>query len=373
MVKFINIPYEEFLKKLGKRKIIQFGASSAWHYYLQAFPDISRNVLNCTAFIIDNDLSKHGKKFEIDKKVFCIENVEKIREEKDYVILITVSIAYQVEVCKQLLSLNLPNHIECYSLPLMTYNFHKSDNTCVDLYFDKHTDVVNRPIIHSFWFSGEEKPKLYQRCVDSWRRFCPGFEIVEWNTENYDVTKNQYMYEAFENRKWAFVSDYARLDILYRYGGIYMDMDVELLAPIDQLLQADSFFCRQEDGFLELGSGFGVLPGDPLIQEMLSTYKDRKLILENGQMDKTPQPEWLSGILKKHGIEKCHDSQIIDGRLILSNDYISSVTGEDSLRTAKLGVHWHNGGWLEEKERRLIKDSLALREELVSRFFVDKI
>lgn len=372
-MKFINSPYEEFLKNIGKRKIIQFGASSAWHYYLQAFPDISKMVLDRTAFIVDNDPSKQGKKFEICEKTFCVENVEKVRKEKNYVILITVSIAYQKSVCEQLLSLNLPDYIECYSLPLMTYSFQKPDNTCVDLYFDQHTEVVNQPILHSFWFSEEEKPELYQRCLDSWRRFCLGFEIKEWNTKNYDVTKNPYMYEAFINRKWAFVSDYARLDILYQYGGIYMDMDVELFAPIDYLLKADSFFCRQEDGFLELGSGFGVLPGDSLVQEMLATYENRKLILENGQMDKTPQPEWLSGVLRKHGIDKCHDSQIVDGRLILSNDYISSVTGEVSFQTARLGVHWHNGGWLEEQERRLIKDSLAAKEELVTGIFVDKI
>lgn len=372
-MKFINIPYEDFLKKIGTRKIIQFGASSAWHYYLQAFHDISSDVLDHTLFIVDNDPSKQGGIFKIHGKDFLVEDVEKIKEEKDYVILITVSIAYQKEVCEQLLSLNLPEKIECYSLPLMTYNFDETDNACVELYFDKHRDVVNKPVIHSFWFSGEEKPELYKRCIDSWYRFCPKFEIIEWNTENYDVTKNRYMYEAFEHRKWAFVSDYARLDILYQYGGIYMDMDVELLAPIDHLLKADSFFCRQEDGFLELGSGFGVLPGDSLIQEMLTTYKNRRFILENGQMDKTPQPEWLNGILKKYGIDKCYDSQIVGGRLILSNDYISSVTGGDSLRTAKLGVHWHNGGWLDEEERKLIKDSLALKEELVTRFFVDKI
>lgn len=372
-MQFINVSYKEFLKRRGNRKIIQFGASSAWHYYLKTFPDISSDVLEHILFIVDNDSSKQGQIFEIDQRYFPIEKVEKIREEENYIVLITVSPAYQKDICKQLQELGLPETTECYSLPLMTQNFRRTDNSCVERYFNEHTTTVNKPQIHSFWFSGEEKPELYQRCLDSWHRFCPEFEIKEWNTENYDVKKNQYMYEAFLNRKWAFVSDYARLDILYQYGGIYMDMDVELLAPIDHLLKADSFFCRQEDGFLELGSGFGALPGDSLIQEMLDTYKNRKFILKNGQIDKTPQPEWLSSILRKHGIEKCHDSQIIDNRLILSNDYISSVTGEDSIRTAKLGVHWHNGGWLEEKERKLIKKSLVAREELVTKIFVDKI
>lgn len=368
-MQFINVSYEEFLRKKKNKKIIQFGASSAWHYYLKVFHNISSEILDNTLFIVDNDPSKQGKPFVIDKKSFLIENVERLKGEKDYVILITVSMAYQKAVCEQLAGLELPENMECYSLPLMTYNFQQTDNTCVDEYFNTHTNTVHKPTIHSFWFSGEEKPELYKRCVDSWHRFCPAFEIIEWNTNNYDVTKNIYMREAFEHRKWAFVSDYARLDILYQYGGIYMDMDVELLAPIDQLLKADSFFCRQEDGFLELGSGFGVLPGDPLIREMLDTYENRRLILENGQMDKTPQPEWLSKVLENHGIHKNHNSQVIENRLILSNDYISSAAGADTFQNARLGVHWHHGGWLDEKERKLIKDSFEAKEELLTVFF----
>lgn len=370
---FINVPYEEFVERGKRKKIIQFGASSAWHYYLKTFPDIISEVLDHTLFIVDNDLSKQGEIFKIAHRYFPVRKVDDLKDEDDYVLLITVSLAYQKSVCEQLLNLGLPECTECYSLPLMTYNFNETDNTCVDTYFNEHISRINAPVLHSFWFSGEEKPELYKRCLDSWHRFCPDFEIIEWNAENYDVSKNAYMREAFEHKKWAFVSDYARLDVLYQYGGIYMDMDVELLAPMDYLLNAGSFFCRQEDGFLELGSGFGALAGDSLLKEMLETYRDRRFILENGQMDKTPQPEWLSGILKKHGIVKCHDSQIIEGRLILSNDYISSFTGEDSLQKARLGVHWHNGGWLDDRERRLIKDSFAVKDELIKTYFINKM
>lgn len=368
-MRFINIPYEDFLKKRGNRKIIQFGASSAWRYYLNTFPDITSEILDNTIFIVDNDRSKQEQKFMISHRSFPVERVEKLKEVTDCVILITVSLAYQINICRQLVALGLPEDTECYSLPLMTYSFRERNNTCVDEYFALHTSRVNRAVLHSFWFSGEEKPELYRRCVDSWRRFCPDFEIIEWNTSNYDVTKNSYMREAFENRKWAFVSDYARLDILYQYGGIYMDMDVELVAPIHCLLQADSFFCRQEDGYLELGSGFGAKAGDSLIGEMLETYRNRKFILEDGRMDKTPQPEWLSEILEQHGIYKGHDSQVLKNCLILSNDYISSFEGEGSFEKARFGVHWHNGGWLDEKDRRLMKDSYVARGELIAGYF----
>lgn len=369
-MKFINIPYKEFANNIKERKIIHFGASSAWHYYLKTFPDISENVLDRTLFIVDNNLSKQGQQYEINGRQFLVRNAEALKETKeDYVILVTVSLAYQKSICEQLSALGLPQDTECYSLPLMTHNFHETDNSCVREYFDSHKKQVIQPIIHSFWFSGEEKPDLYKKCMDSWYQYCPDFQIIEWNEKNYDMTKNQYMREAFEHRKWAFVSDFARLDVLYRYGGIYLDMDVELVAPLTPLLCAESFFCRQEDGFLELGSGFGVQAGDPLIGEMLETYKDRKLILDNGEMDKTPQPEWLSGILNKHGFGRCHDSQVIDDRLILSNDYVTCHAGEGTVQDAKIGIHWHSGGWLDAGEKKLIKDSFQARDELIKKYF----
>lgn len=372
-MKFVNASYEEFLKNRKHRKVIHFGASSAWKHHLRMFPDISSEVLDNTLFAVDNDEKKQGTQIEVDSRCIHIENAGKIREMSDYVILITVALAYQEDICRQLSDMGLPEDVECYSLPLMAYNFRETDNTCVETYFNEHTTAVNEPRIHSFWFSGEKKTELYKRCIDSWHKYCPDFEIFEWNAENYDVTKNQYMFEAFQHGKWAFVSDYARLDVVYHYGGIYMDMDVELLAPITQLLNADSFFCRQDDGYLELGSGFGAKAGNSLIGEMLQTYQNRKYILENGEADMTSQPIWISGVLKKHGIHRSHDSQKIGNGLILSNDYISCNAGRNPMKHPKIGVHWHNGGWLSEKERSLLKASESAKDELVEKYFTGRL
>ena len=100
-------------------------------------------------------------------------------------------------------------------------------------------------VIHYCWFGKNELPEDAKRCIASWKKFCPDYEIIEWNETNYDVRKNKYMSDAYDEKKWAFVSDYARIDIIYNYGGIYLDTDVELLRPLDELLK-DKMFCGWE-------------------------------------------------------------------------------------------------------------------------------
>ena len=95
--------------------------------------------------------------------------------------------------------------------------------------------------IHYCWFGGNPLPELAIRCIESWKKYCPDYEIIRWDESNYDVTKNKYMYQAYENKRWGFVPDYARLDIIYNYGGIYLDTDVELLNSLDDLLDQKCF------------------------------------------------------------------------------------------------------------------------------------
>ena len=90
-------------------------------------------------------------------------------------------------------------------------------------------------VIHYCWFGGNEMSELEKKCIESWKTQCPDYEIIRWDETNYDVTKNLYMQQAYAAKKWAFVSDYARLDILYQHGGIYLDTDVELLQSLNTL------------------------------------------------------------------------------------------------------------------------------------------
>ena len=97
-------------------------------------------------------------------------------------------------------------------------------------------------VIHYCWFGGGKKPKLAKKCISSWKTYCPGYKLIEWNESNYDLSSApQFVREAAEAKKWAFVSDYVRLQVVYQYGGIYLDTDVELLRNIDFLLDQTGY------------------------------------------------------------------------------------------------------------------------------------
>lgn len=111
-------------------------------------------------------------------------------------------------------------------------------------------------IIHYCWFGRGKYPAIVQKCLKSWQTHCPDYEIKLWNEDNYDIFKATYMAEAYQAKKWAFVSDFARLDIIYHNGGIYLDTDVELIKSLDSLLTLGCFVAADETG-INTGMGFG--------------------------------------------------------------------------------------------------------------------
>ena len=132
-------------------------------------------------------------------------------------------------------------------------------------------------IIHYCWFGGNEKPEIVKKCMASWKEKCPDFEIKEWNENNFDINMFPYTKEAYENKKWAFVSDVARLWIIYNYGGIYMDTDVEIKGDFGELLSYDSFmFFESVD--IATGLGFGAKKNNKLVKAILDDYNDRHFV-----------------------------------------------------------------------------------------------
>ena len=144
--------------------------------------------------------------------------------------------------------------------------------------------------IHYCWFGKRKKSKLIKKCINSWKKYCPDYKIVEWNEENFDVNRFDYTKESYEEKKWAFVTDYVRLYVIYNEGGVYLDTDVELIKKLDNLLDFDSFFALEEEDYIATGLGFGAVKGNKYVKKMLDDYNDVHFKNENGIYDLTPCP-----------------------------------------------------------------------------------
>ena len=127
-------------------------------------------------------------------------------------------------------------------------------------------------VIHYCWFGGNPKSKLIENCINSWRKKCPDYEIIEWNESNFDINCCDYVKEAYEAKKWAFVSDFARLKIIYDNGGIYLDTDVELISSLEKFLEYDSYFGFEDSEHINTGLGFGAVKHNPILEVMINDY-----------------------------------------------------------------------------------------------------
>lgn len=129
-------------------------------------------------------------------------------------------------------------------------------------------------IIHYCWFGGKEKPDEVKRLIGTWKKHCQGYVIKEWNESNFDINQYVYCWDAYQHKKWAFVSDVARLWALYHEGGIYMDTDVEVLRPLDDLLKHKAFLGFEGTQWIATNI-MGTEPGNELIGRFLDSYKRR--------------------------------------------------------------------------------------------------
>lgn len=154
-------------------------------------------------------------------------------------------------------------------------------------------------IIHYCWFGNNPKPEIIKKCIDSWHKFCPDYQIIEWNESNFDVTISRYVKEAYESKKWAFVSDYVRLFVLYKYGGIYLDTDCEVLKNLDVFLNHDGVIGGyEEDVYISTATMFSEKE-NKWIKTLLDYYNDKQFVLSDGKYDLTTNTTILTVLSMK--------------------------------------------------------------------------
>lgn len=210
--------------------------------------------------------------------------------------------------------------------------------------------------IHYCWFGRGEKPKLANKCIASWRKYCPDYEIIEWNEDNFDVNMNGYTKMCFKEKKWAFLSDYVRLWVVSKHGGLYFDTDVELLKNPDYLLNDEAFFGFETDKIdsenpsVASGLGFGSIADGLAIRTMLDEYGE----LLDGQHGVRMCPELNTIALVKLGLKRDGSCQEFDWGVIYPKDYFNpyeSSTGKLNKDSNTVSVHWYMGSCLSTRSK----------------------
>ena len=222
-------------------------------------------------------------------------------------------------------------------------------------------------IIHYCWFGGKPKNALAEKCIQSWKKFCPDYELVEWNEGNFDIsTAPLYVRQAYEAGRWAFVTDYVRLVGLTQMGGVYMDTDVEVIKPLDKYLRHKGFAGFEAPDRVQTGL-LACEKGHPLFLEFMAHYDSAAFYKEDGAQDITTNVEVLTALCKKHGLHLDGTYQELEGFTVYPKDVFCPVEYETmKLKKTRrtVVIHWFSGSWHTQEELNALEaEKRRQREE----------
>lgn len=233
-------------------------------------------------------------------------------------------------------------------------------------------------IIHYCWFGRNPLPISAKKCIASWRKYLPGYEIKEWNEDNFDVNSVPYTKQAYEAKKYAFVSDYARFWILYHYGGLYFDTDVEVVATMDKIIARGAFMGIEKGAFMDgkpmvnPGLGLGVEAGHPFYGRMLEVYSSTNYRRPDGTFDTSTIVTYTTKELYSYGMRPSEEMQQIDGIWIYPADYfcpMDSTTGILTVTDKSVSIHHYDCSWM---NHRTINFRIHQLKNIIYRFVGQK-
>lgn len=219
-------------------------------------------------------------------------------------------------------------------------------------------------VIHYCWFGKSELPLEAKKCIESWKLNLPNYQIKRWDEDNFDLTCCQYVSEAYRKKKWAFVSDYARFWILYNYGGVYFDTDVEVIKNMNDLINKGSFmgeeYIDRNNECIGINPGLGIAAesGLDIYKEILDFYSRIHFIDNNGRMNQMTVVEYVTDIMKKHGLEMSKKIQNIDNIFVYPPEYFGAynyITKELIMTENTYSIHHYAATWLSKLDKLIIK------------------
>lgn len=221
-------------------------------------------------------------------------------------------------------------------------------------------------IIHYCWLGGKPLSPLGEKCLASWKKYLPDYQIIRWDESNLDVNGIPFTAQAYQVKKYAFVSDYLRCKVLYEHGGIYMDTDVEVLRNLDTFLDKEAFSCFEDYNFVNPGSILGSVKGNIHLIDLMQLYENLQFINTDATLNLKTAPQYLTELLIQRGLEIKDEYQEINGFTIYPREYFcpkSWVTKELNITSNTYTIHHFEGSWVSkyEKFKNSIKDFLGLK------------
>lgn len=316
--------------------------------------------------LIDGNPEKQGKSHGVqDTKLDILSLDEFLKSKKSGSVLLITCLAYP-EIVERLNQVPKLAETECY-----IYAFLCNLSTGEPIRFLRDTPFQIPPVIHYCWFGRGPLPDLYKRCMDSWRKHCPDYQIVEWNEDNCDIGSCLYARQAYEAKKYAFVSDYFHLKIIYEQGGIYLDTDVELLKSLDNMRHEEAFCGLQLPGQAAFGLGFGAVKGHPAVKKLMKSYESLRFILEDGSLNEVLSPDLQTRDLMKLGMQYGNRQQYVAGMCIYPTEVLNPIN--TYVRTMQItentyAVHHYDGSWQSEERREKREAELQRVQKIVKLF-----
>ena len=212
-------------------------------------------------------------------------------------------------------------------------------------------------VIHYCWFGNAELPKRERRCLESWKKYCPDYRIREWNEKNFDIESAPlFIRQAYECKKFAYVSDYARIKIIYDHGGIYLDTDVEVVKRFDELLDHQAFFGLDEDKNINTGNGFGAVKHFPLLQDICKQYEGIRFLLEDGSYNMITCPFLNTDAFYPYGFKRENSYQVLEKDVVvLPTEYLcpkSLLTDRIKRTKNTISIHHFSTSWFSPESRK---------------------
>ena len=338
-----NVDYRTFHAETDSKRIVCVGAGKLLD---DMFSMWDSSVTSRVVHIFDN--YKSGIYKTILGTDIPVDKVEAIAAMELDSCVILVTSMYCRSLFNQLSSLLNNVDVDCYLYPLMSL---MTSDFKVER---RNKQQIIPKKIHYFWFGKGKIPEENRKCIDSWKRHCPDYEIIKWTEDNYDITKCRYMQQAYESRKWGFVPDYARLDVIYQYGGIYLDTDVELIKNLDDLLYQDAFVGFQRDFWVALGLGFGGKSGNSIFKEMREEYEKENFIQEGNKLNLTASPYYQTKVLRRHGLKCNNQLQYVNDITVFPTEVLDPQGysfGSIKITKNTYSIHHYNESWVDIIQR----------------------